>query len=132
MKNGGVDLRREAVGSVQVLHSAVNAVEKVVWSSRSLDHFPVPIHFELESNGEGVRSAMDCSALEDFVPGSLEAAAGFDMVSSSVVDKAGLMRLLGKLHLKMDWGLDRVSKRNFACWALLVPIWAVTWSRVMV
>jgi hypothetical protein len=84
-KNGAVDFRREAVGSVQVLHSAVSTMERVVWSSSSLDLFPVPIRFELESDGEGVRSAVDCSTLEDFVPVSLEVAAGFDMVSSSEV-----------------------------------------------
>ena len=111
MKNGGVDLRREAVGSVQVLRSAVGTMEKVVWSSRSLDLFPMPIHFESKSDGEGVRYAVDCSMLEDFVPGSLEVAARFDMVSSSVVDEAGLMTLLGQLHLKMDQILDRVSSK---------------------
>jgi hypothetical protein len=105
-ENGGVDLRREAGGSEQVFRSAVDSVERVDWSACALDLFLVPIRFESDSDGEGVHSLVDCSALEDFVPVSLEAVAGSELVSSS-----GLMRLLGQLHLKMDWVLDRVSSK---------------------
>ncbi|KAE8099823.1 hypothetical protein FH972_017776 [Carpinus fangiana] len=62
----------------------------------------MPIRFETESDGEGVRFAVDCLALDGLVSGPLEATAGSDLVSSSKVEKAGLMRLLGQLHLKMD------------------------------
>jgi hypothetical protein len=108
-----VEKKNGEVGSVQALRSTDGAVEKVGWSSRSLDLFPVPIRFESESVDEGVRFAVDCSALEDLVPGSLEAAAGSDMVPSSEVGEAGVMRLLGQLHLKMDRVLRVLGSTGF-------------------
>jgi hypothetical protein len=49
--------------------------------------------------------------MEGVLPRSLKAAVGSARASSSIVDEAGLMRLLGQLHLKLVRVLARVSAR---------------------
>jgi hypothetical protein len=93
---------------VQVLHSNSVGEERVVCSLRSLDLFPMLFCFESRFDSEGLRSAVDCSALDEPVPGPLEAAAGSARASTSFVDEAGLMTLLGLVNLKLDRVIARL------------------------
>jgi hypothetical protein len=96
---------------VQALRSFSEGEERVVGSLWSLDLVPVSICFKSRSDGEGMRSAMDCSALEGPLPRSLEVEAGSTRAAVSVVDEAGMMKLLGLINLKLDWILiGRTSK----------------------
>jgi hypothetical protein len=99
----------------QVLRSISGVEERAVYSSRSLDLFPVSSCFESGSNGEGLRSAMDYSELEGFLTRSLAAVAGsmcsMKKKKKGKIDSGGLMRLLGHIHLKLDRVLVRVTSK---------------------
>ena len=111
---------------MQALCFVSGVEERAICSSRSLDLFLVSICFESGFDGEGLCFAVDCLALDGVLPTSLKAATGSARASSSIVDKVGLMRLLGHFHLKLDWVLARVSTGpnlrgiRFAFWALLM------------
>jgi hypothetical protein len=98
---------------VQVLRSISGIKERAVCSSRSLDLFLVSSCFESGSDGEGLRSAVDCLELEGFLPRSLAAAAGSvcSMKKKGKIDSGGLMRLLGHIHLKLDRVLAGVTSK---------------------
>jgi hypothetical protein len=62
----------------------------------------VSIRYESSSDGEGLRSAVDCAALEGLLPRYMEAAAGTARAPDYGVDEEGAKRLLGLLDLKLD------------------------------
>ena len=101
--SSGVIAERSFVEAIRSTSGVeVRAVVFKGCSSRSLDLFPVSSCFESRSNGVGLRSAMDCSAL-DSVPRYMAAAAG--SVSMKKKGKFSIFRLLrplGQFHLKLD------------------------------
>lgn len=90
---------------------AILAGENRATSLRLLDLFPVSIRYESSSDKEGLRSAVDCAALEGPLPRLVDVAAGSARALGSGVDEEGLKRLLGLLDLKLDRVITRLSSK---------------------
>jgi hypothetical protein len=61
----------------------------------------VSVRYE-SSDEEGLRSAVDCAAMEGLLPRYVEAAAGSAKATGSGVDEEGVKKLLGLLDIKLD------------------------------
>jgi hypothetical protein len=101
----GVDPKRSFMQALCASPAAVERADPV----RLLDTFPVSKSFETQNEGEGLRVAVDCAALEALRPRSREAA-GYVRVPSTG-DEDGVKKLLGLLHLKLDRVLSGLPLR---------------------
>jgi hypothetical protein len=93
---------------VEVLRSTSGGEEKAsvlkVVSSSPLDLFPVHSGFELGSIGE-MRSAVDCYELESLSWSPAAAAVSLSpKKTKGNVSISGLLRNLGQMYAKLDWG----------------------------
>jgi hypothetical protein len=101
----GVDPKRSFVQALCASPAAVERADPM----RLLDIFPMSKCFEARNEGEGLRVAVDCAALEAFRPRSREAARYVRVPSTG--DEDGVKKLLGLLHLKLDRVLSGLPLR---------------------